>query len=609
MRKNKAVRRKKLRGGDIVNFKNAAIRGILSTNNLYNKAYQDPNVNKIPDLIETYQRDKKKLLDNVEKLNQEKDRITKNQRNVSERNLKITEIENKQNVENRKYNLTVIKYIVSLVGALWQNIKDLSSFIFKTGGSIFNFAGFAGNGVILRVLLLLVFLAFIFGLLSAFSPSFRDINNYKINDLINPDYDNYLSGPNPFKGIKDMFGGLNNLIPSDFKYKFTSLTNSINYITTGRNQYEDFLEPRETTETGRSDNIIHMNFNNQPDFQKDKTYCSLSPKPIILKFDSNLYPTSDYNKLDETLRKDLNYPMEYNIPIIGDKITGRFSLNIDSSKYINSIGSTTTTLTDDKYKYLSKLLKKNKNEIILNEYKPISFNIVYSIISMYGNKLLNNKYKDRPIMVITDFNKYNSKISLKRSLYYNETTNKYQYYNEENKLEDFEFKKHGKTFYEIEMLLDQSGNNRHFVWKDNDNKNKPKLIFIALSNEYAIEFTSKMILYQNIPIEFPKMFIKSTISMNNQKINKIEDDYMDFLSAKTTSSIKLQLISDKNKFVVKTNNKEYENIEYFVNKKEIIMTNLDNGKIETIGSLTDKNVAHNFNGLLYDLYIYDRSKM
>ena len=110
------------------------------------------------------------------------------------------------------------------------------------------------------------------------------------------------------------------------------------------------------------------------------------------------------------------------------------------------------------------------------------------------------------------------------------------------------------------------------------------------------------------------------------------DGFMDFLSTTTTSSIKLKLESNKEKFSINIeptnpNNADNENIKYGINEKNTIITNLDNGKIETIGCIldprTDKDksgdingqrlgeliTAHNFVGFLYDLYIYDRTKM
>jgi hypothetical protein len=115
---------------------------------------------------------------------------------------------------------------------------------------------------------------------------------------------------------------------------------------------------------------------------------------------------------------------------------------------------------------------------------------------------------------------------------------------------------------------------------------------------------------------------------------------MDFLSTSTTSAVKINFINNdnKNQYNVKIDsifndpsnpdvNKEYESIKYTVNEKNTIMTNLDNGRIETIGCIldprTDKDksvdiggkrlgeliIDHNFVGYLYDLYIYDRTKM
>jgi len=732
MRKNKAVvikekkERKKIKGG--TSFEEATNRGLISTKKLYDLAYQDPNVNKIPDLIKNYEKDKQDLSDQIEKYKKQKENIDKNRHNARAEELALEQIENKKLFDDRKNNLRWANFYSSIASATGQNIKSGLHYGIENIKSLGTFVGFAGNGVILRVILIIIFLALIIGLglASMYSPSFRnaknDINN-KMKDLVNPDFDNYLSGPNPFKGLKDMTNSLTNLIPCDLKYKFTSFTNSINYITTGRNQYEDFLEDRETITTGRCDNIIHMNYNNQDGFQKEKTYCALQPKNITLNFNSNLYPSSDYNQLDKQLREDLSYPTNYRIDIKPDPTSGRYTLDIDHSRYLD----------DDKNElssnlvYLPKLFKKDKNKILFNEIKSSSFNLSSGIIGIYGVSLLNKKHKD-PIMIINDFNKHNSNITFKTSLYFDNNTLKY--YDQNNILQNFEFSKNGRNYYDIEMLLDQSGNNRHFVWKQNDNKYRPMLVFY--NNEYAIEFQTRMILYQNIPIEFPKMFIKSTIMVYNgsynsliERLNKYKnllldtirntanitnlsknikqyengdfeykqflddihdkditfryyidnnyggkdeligiinnyetnlinkynnssykafskiDSYMDFLSTTSSSSVKLQLEPDKSKYSIKieptTINTEYETYKYSVNQKQTIMTNLDNGKIETIGCILDarnqnqkiednveivgpaglakgRNLdritqAHNFVGFLYDLYIYDRTKM
>jgi hypothetical protein len=492
--------------------------------------------------------------------------------------------------------------------------------------------------------LILFIITVALGVGSMYSPALKDaknkINN-KINDLVYPDFDNYLSGPNPFQGIKDMFDNLKNKIPGDLKYKFSSFRDSVSYITTGRNQYEDYLTPRNTITSGRCDNIIHMNFNNQSEFQKEKTFCALQPKPVSFNFNSNLYQNADYNKLDKDLRTNLRYPNKYEIPINGDD-TGRFTFDINNSHYFNPADNNIQLNTN--FNYLPKLFKKNNKEIIFNEYIQTSFNQFAGLISMYSVKLLNKKHKD-PIMVVSEMHDNPPKKTKTISLYYNNDTS-YNYYDQNNIFTKFEFD-FNNYYYDIEMLLDQSGYNRHFVWKNNDNKYKPNIVL--KNGEYAIEFQSRSILYQNIPIAFPKMFIKSTIMVNSGKSNdasykafQIIDGYMDFLSTTTTSSIKIDISTgNRIKYNVKTNNQtkneQYDKIEYSINTKETIMTNLDDGNIETIGCILDarnlnqkiednveivgphglakgRNLdsitkAHNFVGYLYDLYIYDRTKM
>lgn len=773
MRKNKAVGAKnKIKGG--VNYNEAKIIGSLNPEKLYRKAYEGEN--QLPELIETYDRNINKTSKAIEQFKLEKERLENARGNNKREELELENLENQKLFEDRRHNLRVTNMMLGLAGNFYDNVKQGTAYGLNSVGSGLKFLGFAGNGVILRVILVILLLALIIGLglASMYSPSFRDAKNNlnnKLGNLINPDYENYLKGPNPFGGLKNMFSGLNNMIPSDLRYKYTSLTNSLNYITTGKNQYEDYLIDRETITTGRSDNIIHMNFNNQEEFQKEKTFCSLTPKEIVLNFNSNLYQSSDYNKLDKNLREDLRYPIKYEIPITNDPNTGRFTFDIKQSYYYNPYDN--SRLNDAKFNYLPKLFKKNNNEFIFNEYTMSSFNQYSGIIAIYGVKLLNKKHKD-PIMIINDFNINNNAIQYKTALYYQDDKT-FKYYDEQNVMQTFDFSKNGKAvYYEIYMLLDQSGNNRHFTWKENskdvDFKWKPLLVIDEIGN-YAIEFQQRMILFQNIPISSPKMLIKSTIQINNGRDNyytnlisekdalQIEynelgslksfaesaityigknkegeefivnpynksyeqiistfptnfivfkgsnnrfeiipntipygeniiiavkrivkkgnniinrynelntliqqknmeisnapkqnirnyfdrvDGFMDFLSTSSTSAIKLQFTNgDKNKYIIQTDNQtkndNYKDIQYSVNKKEIIEINFDDGKIETIGCIIDprsdtdklddnleivgpagrpkgiklKNLVeyHNFIGYLYDLYIYDRTKM
>ena len=675
MRKKKAVKRK---GG--VDFIDASRLGFLPEKKMYDLAYKDPTINKIPDLIHDYQKDKNYLSDKIEKYKKEKENLDKNRHDVREEELKFENLENKRLFDNRKNDLRWINFYSGIAGATVENFKQLGNLSKDVIGSGFTFLGFAGNGVILRVILIFAALALIIGLglASMYSPQFNDSKNSinaKMNELINPDFENYLQVQGQFKWFKDMMKGLQDRIPGNLKYKFNSFTNSVSYITTGKNQYEDYLIDREMITSGRSDNIMHMNFNNLQGFQKDQTYCALKPKDIVLNFNSNLYPSDDYNKLDQSLREHLKYPDSYKIPIGSDK-SGRYALDIDSSYYIQDDVS---LIDKTKYGYLPKLFKKDKNQFVLNEVRLTAFNPLAGVIGMYGVTLLNKKHKD-PIMVINDFNPHNDNIQFKTSLYYGDEKT-YKYYDQNNILQTFNFDKTKadgtkREYYDIEMLLDQSGNNRHFVWKQNDNKYRPFLV--KENNEFAIKFESRSILYQNIPISFPKMFIKSTIMINYKGISDADlrniyfaylrtedkdlipelklkydnlitspsyvayekiEGFMDFLSTTSTSAVKINFIENtsKTQYNIKIDtifsdpsnldvNKEYDSIKYTVNQKNTIMTNLDNGRIETIGCIldprTDKDkiddiggkrlgeliTAHNFVGVLYDLYIYDRTK-
>ena len=268
MRKKKAVEkkgRKEKKGG--TSYLSAAMRGLLPTDKLYDLAYKDLSVNKLPDLIKNYQKDEKYLSDKIEKYKREKAELDKNRSNFREEELKFENLENKRLFDNRKNTLKWANFYSGIAGATIHNFKQLGSYATNVAGSTATFLGFAGNGVILRVILIVIALALIIGLglASMYSPQFNDAKNRinaKMNELVYPDFDNYLHGPNPFKGLNDMMKGLKDRIPGNLKYKFNSFTNSLSYITTGKNQYENFLVDREMITSGRCDNIIHMNFNN-----------------------------------------------------------------------------------------------------------------------------------------------------------------------------------------------------------------------------------------------------------------------------------------------------------------------------------------------------------
>ena len=103
MRKNKAVvikerkerkeKNKKKDGGGLVNFAKAALRGAIQTDKLYDLAYKDRTINKIPDLINKLDRDKTYLIDEIEKYKKQKERIDSNRHDARAEELTFEEIE------------------------------------------------------------------------------------------------------------------------------------------------------------------------------------------------------------------------------------------------------------------------------------------------------------------------------------------------------------------------------------------------------------------------------------------------------------------------------------------------------------------------------------
>jgi hypothetical protein len=637
MRKIKAGRRIKKTGGDDID-----IIAPYLPESLYKLAYSQPEKQRLEKLKNLYDVNYTKIQDKINSLKKDEKILQTAYDNEELRNIKLAELDERKKNNAKNFYLKLSGYVAKFIYTIGISFFNILGYIIARSSYLIVEFFKLGQGIIPKSIIFILFILLIFGIGVALFMSNRTngdiIRSSDISKkIITNDTENYLSLSNPFSFMTKITNGLNDIIPNDFKYKYTSLTNSLNYITTGKNQYQDYLEPRKTLETGRSDNIFHMNFDiSGSEYSKEKTYCTLKPKPIVFNFNSNLYQSSDYNRLNENLRNDIQYPNKYTIDITStSSSSGRYVLNVENSKYyINNTAIEDTTIK------LPKLFKINKNEVLLNNYNSISFNENVGLIGLYGVKLLNKNYRDN-ILVITAFNKDRQNNEYRKIYYIN---NKLIYYNSKNEEQELKFTDY--PYYNVEMLLDQSGNNRHFIFKQNDNKYRPVLIVDEYGN-YAIRFQSRSILYQNVPIKFPKMTIKSTIKVNktkdNNHYNKLEG-YIDFLGSYTSSVIKL-LIPNKtssstppDKYTVVPyndipyygNNEELTKTEFYTDRVDTIVIDLnttDRG-IETIGCVHDprtdiqkagdyKQETHlnnmiaknNFVGDLYDLYIYDRTKI
>jgi len=633
-------RSKKQTGGS----KNTDMLGPLIPQSLYDLANNEPEKHKLEKLENMYKTKEDELKYELEDLEKRlKDTQTANSK-AQLNGIQQKKLDVDKNDRDRKFGLNVAKYGTNILSSTLINIVMLGYYVIENAKFAFKLVANAGQGFIIKVVGIIILLIIIITVgftTPAFSNPMNVLgSNDIIKNILNTDVENYIMPYyyNSYSYIYSLTNSINNLLPDNFKYKFASLTNSFNYITTGKNIYDDLLVDRETITDGRSDNIFHINFKSQSLFASDKTFCALSPKEVEFKYNGNLY-TSDYNNLDEDLKTDINYPTSYTIPITNDA-KGKYVLNPSTSYYNNDNDN-----DNAKYKSLPKLFKVSgpTNEITFNTVNAITVkstsNNMYGIIGLYGTRLLNPNYKG-PILKLTTINYSQSGINtnpannIETPVYYENGL--YKYYDNTKNNKYVEIPK--DRIYYVNILYDQSGNNRDFQYKPSDNKYQPE--FKLINNIRCLQFVSKNILYLERPINNKQMRIKTKINVNKTdshytSIQNQDESYMNLLSTNTRPIIKLKINKTDDTYSIdiqKENapNEKNKNNNIYI-PGNIIDINIDiNGSdsgIETMGTvhddrsdttkagdirgtkLTSSIEAHNFIGELYELYIYDRSKL
>lgn len=621
--------------------------GPLIPQSLYKLENIDKEDNKLDKLENIYTNKEEETLQKLKNLQDRLKTISKSNQAEQAQTLNDRKFQADVANKNSKLALERTKQLTSIANATLINASMFTKFMVdnvKFGiTTVFN----SGEGVILKCIvvftIIALFVILIVGLTTGvFNGGVKNVGGNDISkNILNSDNENYITQPNSFSLLKSMSNGLNNLLPPEFKYSFASLTNSISYITTGKNQYEDFLIPRETLDVGRSDNIFHINLQNHGSYDNRKTFCALSPKEIDFTFSSNLYTSADYNKLDENLRNDINYPTSYTIPFKTDN--GRYALDIGGSYYNKDINK------------LPKLFKTSgkSTEIIFNSFNSISGNKMFGIIGLYGAILLNRDYKG-PILKLTTHNYAKLRISKEAAkneveLYYSNDT--YYYYDNKHNYVPYNFDRANYTYY-VNILYDQSGNNRDFVYLESDNKYQP-----VLTDDKTIKFTTKNIMYLNMRFNFSEMQVKTKIKVNKfvkgtiqiedhyKIVQGNENAYMNLLSNYNTPIIKLKIQKnadnmpdtynidiqdDYTKVQINNDNTKY-NTDEIANLTIDIDVKKNKQGIQTLGTIHDDRTeedlrklpqgdpdgniltqhieAHNFVGELYELYIYDRTKL
>jgi hypothetical protein len=290
---------------------------------------------------------------------------------------------------------------------------------------------------------------------------------------------------------------------------------------------------------------------------------------------------------------------------------------------------------------------------------------LYGIIGLYGTTLLNKNYKG-PILKLTNINYgYQKDENGKKEflLYYN--TKNYFYYDKNNDYIQFVPDLSKIPYYFVNMIYDQSGNNYDFVYKRYDNKYQPEFKIDNNSGIGYIIFESRNILFLDKPINNKQMRITAKIKVNklnpdnslNANYKKVQSaGYMNLLSTYSSPIVKLNInkladnvqdtynidIQPDNVPNQKTKNDNYKIFTSTTYKTGTVVTaNIDidvkNTGIETLGSiqddrteqdllnarpgptgklrdadgalLADRITSHNFIGNLYEIYIYDRTKL
>jgi hypothetical protein len=234
---------------------------------------------------------------------------------------------------------SIIGAIVSKIISIFRYCLSLCIKLIKTVTNIFNM----GNGAIIRLVIFIIVFALIitfivYGFINIFSNNNNKINEVSGNDitseLISIDNDDYLREP----VIKnDIFSRISNwfisLFPNSYNNQFTAAKNSLNYMMTGKNQYDIYATKRDEITSGRSDNIFHFDGKSLlGSYHKDKTYSILKPIDVVFTYNSNINPNSDYKKLGGFADDYFKLSDTYNIPVKTND-NGKYVLDTDNANY------------------------------------------------------------------------------------------------------------------------------------------------------------------------------------------------------------------------------------------------------------------------------------
>ena len=518
-------KRKALKGGKY-NFSNPALAGPQLKETLYKKNNTD--IINLSDTYKKYLNESEKNLQTTltikkqaeEELNKEKSR------EIKEEKIKV-EATAKEKVEFRKRAsmfIGVCKYVLS---SFAYGFVFLAKFIMTNARFLFKMIATAGQGAIIKVIIAIVLIVLIIlgatnvihGFKGPEMPSYTDGGE----SILSADSEKYLYMPKE----NNIYTMINNIIPNEYKYKWGSISNSITYMTSGKNIYDNLLKERYTTDDGRSDNIFHITFNDDSDF----TTSIIKPKPVQLEFNQNIYDNLDYNKIDKNIISTISekYPNKCIIPIEPDD-KKKYALSIDEIKYYNI----NDNLIINNSNLIKNIFVKNNTDIKFTTFDNITyseFDNVTNIISAYSTKLINPNYKG-PILRLstadTVSKQYNKEH--KTADFYNKYKSDYLYciiQDKEIKYADYFklFINKNDSIY-VMGLYDQSGNNHHFTFEDHDNKYMPEYHQNYQEYNNVIKFYSRSILFLTKPISYNKMKLIIKMTIQND-INTVDSKILE----------------------------------------------------------------------------------
>lgn len=519
-------KRKALKGGKY-NFSNPALAGPQLKETLYKKNNTD--IINLSDTYKKYLNESEKNLQTTltikkqaeEELNKEKSR------DIKEEKIQV-EATAKEKVEFRKrvsMFMGGIKYVLS---SFAYGFVFLVKFIMTNARFLFKMIATAGQGAIIKVIIAIVLIVLIIlgatNVLHGFKgpemPTYADGGE----SILSADSEKYLYMPKE----NNIYTMINNIIPNEYKYKWGSISNSITYMTSGKNIYDNLLKDRYTTDDGRSDNIFHITFNDDSDF----TTSIIKPKPVQLEFNENIYDNLDYNKIDKNIIIDISekYPNKCIIPIEPDD-KKKYALSIDEIKYYNKDNK----LINNNNNLIKNIFVKNKTDIKFTTFDNNTyseFDNVTNIIAAYSTKLINPNYKG-PILRLSTADKVSKQYNRehKTADFYNKYKSDYLYciiQDKEIKYVDYFklFINKNDTIY-VMGLYDQSGNNHHFTFEDHDNKYMPEYHQNYQGYNNVIKFYSRSILFLTKPISYDKMKLIIKMTIQNDIITTFDSEILE----------------------------------------------------------------------------------